>query len=126
MEISAFEVIKMLPISYQCSILLKCFIQLGARSIQIISYFSLKLKKKKRPKTLYMAYHQVCNKFNSTGEIVQQNLITLQEYMRSGEALSVIRVVQSFVFCFCVSLFVFFHLSFGHCIVFFPSFTYGF
>jgi len=51
---------------------------------------------------------------------VEQELLTLQEHMRSSLVFSGVRVAWSLVFCvmFCRSLFVVSPFSFGHCVVY--------
>jgi hypothetical protein len=52
--------------------------------------------------------------------LVEQELLTLQEHLRSSLVFSGVRVAWSLVFCvmFCRSLFVVSPFSFGHCVVY--------
>jgi hypothetical protein len=60
--------------------------------------------------SLFMTYHQVCNKKSTTGQVahVEQELLTLLEHLNSHTIVSGVRVTRSLVFCamFCRSLVV--------------------
>ena len=72
-----------------------------------------------------MIYHQVCNKINTTGVIVEQELLTLPEHLSSPLVFSEVHVTRSLVLYVC---FVDRCLSFGTFddFVFCSSSIYGF
>ena len=75
---------------------------------------------------LFMTYHWVCNKSNTTGARCGSGTGILPEYQSSLPIFSGVPVARSLVFCvvFCRSLFVSCSFSFGHGIVC-PSFGHG-
>ena len=53
-----------------------------------------------------MTYHRVCNKGNTTGALVEQELLTLPEHLNSPMVFSGIRDARSLVFVFGLRLLI--------------------
>jgi hypothetical protein len=75
----------------------------------------------------FMTYHRVCNYINTTVPLVEQELLTLPEHLKSHPCFCRVRVTWSLVLyvCFIDRCLSFCTFSFGHCVVCSSS-IYGF